>query len=283
MPPSQAPHRRPAPAPSRRVPPARGPVRARTTRAPGGEAAPGAGRVAIVTGGAGGIGRALLARLGADGWRTVSWDLTADAPGADLALMADVTSAASLAAAAAETEARFGAPGALIVNAGILGPVAPCWEPGEAEIRRVLDTNLLSAFLTLHAVVPMMLANPAPALPGGGRGRIVLMSSVQAKEGTPLSGAYAASKAGLIALAKTAGKELAPHGILVNAVTPTVVRTAMERAIDPARRADLLARIPLGRFLEPEEVAAMVAFLCGPECSFSTGAVFDLSGGRATS
>ncbi|MGH7041147.1 MAG: SDR family NAD(P)-dependent oxidoreductase [Acetobacteraceae bacterium] len=236
-----------------------------------------AGRSAIVTGGAGGIGRAVLARLGADGWRPVSWDLVGEAPGAAFALAVDVTDEAALHAAARQTVAEAGPPGALIVNAGVLGPVAPCWEQPETEVRRVLDTNLLSAFLTLRAVVPLMLANPGPD-----RGRIVLMSSVQAKEGTPLSGAYAASKAGLIALAKTAGKELAAHGILVNAVTPTVVRTAMEREIDPSRRRDLLARIPLGRFLEPAEVAEMVAWLCGPACSFSTGAVFDLSGGRAT-
>jgi 2-dehydro-3-deoxy-L-rhamnonate dehydrogenase (NAD+) len=234
-------------------------------------------RCAIVTGGAGGIGRALLRRFRAGGWRTVSWDLSPDAPDADLALVADVTDEAALERAAARTAAEAGPIGAVVANAGILGPVARSWEAPAQEVRRVIETNLVSAFLTLRAVVPRMLANPGPD-----RGRIVLMASVQGKEGTALAGPYAAAKAGLIALAKTAGKELAAEGILVNAVTPTVVRTEMERSITPERRADLLARIPMGRFLEPEEVAAMVCWLCGPDCSFSTGAVFDLSGGRAT-
>ena len=115
------------------------------------------------------------------------------------------------------------------------------------------------------------------------RGRIVVMSSLQAKEGTAMSGPYAASKAGLIALTKCLGKELAADGILVNAVTPTVVQTAMETLLTPERRAELLARIPLGRFMHADEVASMVSWLCSAQCSFSTGAVFDLSGGRATS
>ena len=232
---------------------------------------------AVVTGGAGGIGQAVLARLARDGFSPVSWDLSTDVREPTLALAVDVTDAAALDAGAGETVRRAGPITALVVNAGILGPVCPVWEAAPEEIRRVIDTNLVAAFLTVRAVVPRMRKNPGP-----GRGRIVMMASVQAKEGTALAGPYAASKAGLIALAKTLGKELAGEGILVNAVTPTVVRTAMEQAITPERRADLLDRIPLGRFLEPEEVAAMVAWLCGEECSFSTGAVFDLSGGRAT-
>ena len=233
--------------------------------------------VAIVTGGAGGIGQAVLARLAADGFTGVSWDLSGDAPAAALALVVDVTDPASLQRAAARS-AALGPVRALVANAGILGPVGRAWEAGAADIRRVIDTNLVSAFLTAAAVVPLLLANPGPD-----RGRVVVMSSVQAKEGTALSGPYAASKAGLIALAKVLAKELAAEGVLVNAVTPTVVRTAMERGIKPERRADLLARIPMGRFAEAAEVAALVSWLCGPECSFSTGAVFDLSGGRATS
>ncbi len=233
--------------------------------------------VAVVTGGAGGIGRALLARLKADGFLTASWDLSRGADEADVCFQVDVTDANAVGQAALETEARLGAIRAVILNAGILGPVTPVWEAPLADVRRVIEVNLVSAFVTLQAVVPLMLRNDAPE-----RGRIVLMSSVQAKEGTALAGPYAASKAGLIALAKSLGKELAKEGILVNVVTPTVVHGPMEQSITQERRADLLARIPLGRFLDPAEVAEMVSWLCGPGCTFSTGAVFDLSGGRST-
>jgi 3-oxoacyl-[acyl-carrier protein] reductase len=232
---------------------------------------------AVVTGGAGGIGRALLTRLGQDGYTPVSWDLTDQAPAAALALRVDVTDSAALDRAAAETVAQAGPITALVVNAGVLGPVAPVWQTPEADIRRVIDTNLTAAFLTAGAVVPAMLRNPGPD-----RGRIVMMASVQGKEGTALGGAYAASKAGVIALVKVLGKELAREGILVNAVAPTVVRTRMLDEVSPDRAADLLARIPMHRFLDPAEVAAMVSWLCGPDCTFSTGAVFDLSGGRST-
>lgn len=231
--------------------------------------------LAIVTGGAGGIGRALLTRLAADGFATASWDLSREAP-ADYVMAVDATDAASLDAAAAELAGK-GRLAALVVNAGILGPVARIEALDPAEIRRVVETNLVSAFLTLRAVIPHMLGNAGPV-----RGRIVLMSSVQAKEGTALSGPYAAAKAGMVALAKVAAKENAAEGILVNAVTPTVVRTAMEREITDERRRFLLDKIPMARFAEPAEVAELVAWLCGPLCTFSTGAVFDLSGGRAS-
>jgi NAD(P)-dependent dehydrogenase (short-subunit alcohol dehydrogenase family) len=235
-------------------------------------------RAAVVTGGAGGIGRAVLHRLRGDGLHTVSWDLSNPTPAADTAFSVDVTDATALDDVARRTVDGCGPIVALVINAGILGPVGPVWEASPAEIRQVFEVNLTSAFLTVRSVVPHMRANPGPD-----RGRIVIMSSLQAKEGTALSGPYAASKAGLIALTKVLGKELAADGILVNAVAPTVVRTSMEQSITPKRRADLLSRIPLGRFMEPEEVAEMVAWLCSPKCSFSTGAVFDLSGGRATS
>jgi 3-oxoacyl-[acyl-carrier protein] reductase len=233
---------------------------------------------AVVTGGSGGIGQAVLRRLGEDGFVPVSWSRSRSAAAAAFALSVDVTDAAALSAAAAETAAKAGPIRALVVNAGILGPVARAWEIDPAVVRRVIDVNLVSAFLTVQAVVPYLLANPGPD-----RGRIVVMSSVQAKEGTPLSGPYAAAKAGLIGLTKVLGKELAAEGVLVNAVTPTVVAGPMEQGLSPERRADLRARIPMGRFLDAAEVAAMVSWLCGPDCTFSTGAVFDLSGGRSTS
>lgn len=232
---------------------------------------------AIVTGGAGGIGRAVIARLSREGYTTASWDLSADAPGAALGLVVDVTDPAALDQAMTETLRVLGPVTALVVNAGVLGPTARAWEIPPAEIRRVLDSNLLSGFLTCRAVIPHLLANPGPE-----RGRIVLTGSVVGKEGSALAGPYAASKAGLMALAKVLGKELATEGILVNAIAPTVVETPMAATMAAAIHADKLKRIPMGRFAAAEEVAAMVAFLCGPDCSFSTGAVFDLSGGRLT-
>lgn len=230
---------------------------------------------AIVTGGAGGIGRAVTARLVRDGYAVASWDLATSTPDAALALVVDVTDADAIAEATTVTEARLGRITALVVNAGILGPTATLWEIAPEEFRRVIDANLVSGFLTCRAVVPRMLANPGPD-----RGRIVLMGSVVGKEGSALAAAYAASKAGLMTLAKVLGKELATAGILVNAIAPTVVHTPMSRGMDPAMHADKLRRIPMRRFAEAEEVAAMVSFLCGPDCSFSTGSVFDLSGGR---
>ena len=233
---------------------------------------------AIVTGGAGGIGRAVCARLAHEGYAVASWDLSREVPEAGLALAVDVTDADALELAAEATERALGPITALIVNAGILGGTRRAWEVPVAEVRRVLDVNLLSGFLTCRAVIPRMLANPGPA-----RGRIVLTGSVVGKEGSANAGPYAASKAGLMALAKVLGKELATEGILVNAIAPTVVQTAMAEAMSPETVADKLARIPMRRFATPGEVAALVAFLCGPDCSFSTGAVFDLSGGRLTS
>jgi len=164
---------------------------------------------------------------------------------------------------------------------GVLGPVANAWEHATADFRRVLDINLTGAFICCRVVVPLMLAN-APDTRFGRRGSIVNVSSIQGKEGMAKAAAYAASKAGLISLTKTLGKELAESGILVNAVTPAMVETAMSRALTPERAEEILNRIPMHRFGTVDEIAAQVVWLCSDDCSFATGAVFDLSGGRAT-
>ncbi len=245
------------------------------------------GRTAVVTGAAGGFGRAIAARLHRAGAAVALWDTdaaaaeqAADALGAErtFAQHVDITDEPAVREAARAVVARFGRIDILINNAGILGPVAPTWEHTTEAFRHVLDVNLTGAFICSRVIVPLMLAKP----PSANRGRIVFVSSIQAKEGMPRAAAYAASKAGLIALAKTLGKELAESGILVNAITPAISETAMAKEITEARRQEILARIPMGRFVLVEEIAAQVAWLCSDDCSFATGAVFDLSGGRAT-
>lgn len=245
---------------------------------------------AVVTGGARGIGAAIVRRLARDGWRVAVWDRDGEAAAAvtaglaadglgdgHLAVACDIADEARVEAATAATWDAFGHVAGLVNNAGILGPVAPLWRHEPADFRRVVDVNLVGTFLVSRAVVPRMLAAPGPV-----RGRIVNVSSIQAKEGMPMAAAYAASKAGILALTKTLGKELAASGILVNAVTPAAAETDMAREITAERKAEILARIPMGRFVEVDEIAAMTAFLLSGECSYSTGAVFDLSGGRAT-
>ncbi|OYU47443.1 MAG: 3-oxoacyl-ACP reductase [Rhizobiales bacterium PAR1] len=247
-------------------------------------------RAVVITGGARGIGLATAQHLAQEGWRIAIWDRDAaeaeaaarslGASGLDgghIACPCDIADEASVEAAASATWAAFGSIWGLVNNAGILGPVAPLWEHSAAEFRRVTEVNLIGTFLVSKVCVPRMLAQTGPD-----RGRIVNVSSIQAKEGLPMAAAYAASKAGIISLTKTLGKELAQKGILVNCITPAAADTDMATLITPARRADLTARIPMGRFVGVEEIAEMVAWLLSPACSFSTGAVFDISGGRAT-
>ena len=245
------------------------------------------GRTAIVTGGAGGFGRAIAARLHRSGAAVALWD--ADGEGVRraasgigtermLAQQVDITDEAAVSAAARGVLGRFGSVDMLVNNAGILGPVATTWEHTTEAFRQVLDVNLTGAFICTRVVVPLMLANTLQP----NRGRIVFVSSIQAKEGMPRAAAYAASKAGLIALTKTLGKELAESGILVNAITPAIAETAMAKELTTERRQEILGRIPMRRFVQVEEIAAQVAWLCSDDCSFATGAVFDLSGGRAT-
>jgi NAD(P)-dependent dehydrogenase (short-subunit alcohol dehydrogenase family) len=238
---------------------------------------------AIVTGGARGIGFAIAQRLIRDGYYVALWDVDRDgvmAAARDLgdhcaASPVDVTQSEHI-KSALKTLTESGRPiRALVNNAGILGPVKKLIDLDEADYHIVMDVNLRSQFLVCKAVIPVMLAQTGPV-----RGRIVNMSSVQGKEGMSLSGAYGISKAGVLALTKILGKEHASDGILVNSITPTAVETAMATLLTPERRQDIVSRIPMGRFIEADEVAALVSFLCSDQCTFSTGAAFDLSGGR---
>ena len=244
-----------------------------------------AGRNAVVTGGARGIGLAIAQRLATEGARISLWDVNGAAAAKSAvalgsghnALGLDITDEADVAEAARATAQKFGRIDFLINNAGILGPVALAADYDPKAFRRVIDVNLTGTFLVSRAVVNVMRAQDGPT-----RGRIVNVSSIQGKEGLPMAAAYAASKAGVISLTKTFGKELASAGIYVNCITPAAAETDMAKEITPERRADLLARIPMGRFVRVEEIAGMAAFLCSDDCGFSTAAVFDVSGGRAT-
>lgn len=251
-----------------------------------------AGRVAVVTGGAGGLGLGIARGMIAAGATVELWDRDATALGeasAELGRQAgtrtvDVTDAASVEIAASAAFAAHGRVDALVNNAGVLGEVKPIWETDPEDFARVLRVNLFGAYLVTRAMVGRMRLQPAREGASGHalRGHVVNIASIQGKEGMAMAGAYSASKAGLVALTKSVAKETARDGIVVTAVTPAAAETAMAKLITPERRADILSRIPMGRFVEVDEVARMVLWLCSDDCSFSTGAVFDLSGGRAT-
>ena len=242
------------------------------------------GRVAVITGGAQGIGYAAAERMLASGAAVVLWDIdAARLAQAENALaklgtvsssIVELTLAADIDAAAAEAVKAHGRIDILVNNAGITGGNAPTWELTPQAWQRVIDVNLVGPFLTCRAVVPQMLKQ--------GYGRIVNITSVAGKEGNPNASHYSASKAGLIALTKSLAKELATKGVLVNAVSPAAAKTAIFDQMTEAHIAFMLSKIPMARFLEVGEAAAMIAWLASEECSFSTGAVFDLSGGRAT-
>ncbi|GGH20936.1 3-oxoacyl-ACP reductase [Alsobacter metallidurans] len=245
-----------------------------------------AGKRAIVTGGAGGFGVGIARALLAGGASVELWDLQEPALAAACAELGgkrvsarvvDITDEPQVERAVSAV-AEGGRIDALVNNAGVLGEVKPIWETSPADFRRVLDVNLVGSYLVARAVVGRMLAQEAAPM----RGHVVNMSSIQGKEGMPLAGAYAASKAALLALTKTLAKETAREKIVVTAVTPAAAETAMAKLISPERRAEIEGRIPAGRFVEVDEVARLVAWLCTDDCSFSTGGVFDISGGRAT-
>ena len=225
------------------------------------------GRAAVVTGGVQGIGAAIAKRLEASGAKVMVWDLD----GKD---KVDVSDPASVAAATERTLKALGKIDVLVNNAGIAGMNKPTVDYPVDEWERVLRINLTSQFLCCRAVAPHMVK--------AGYGRIVNIASVAGKEGNPNAVAYSASKAGVISLTKSLGKELAQSGVLVNCVTPAAAKTAIFDQMTEQHIQYMLSKIPMNRFVQVDEVAALVCWLASEDCSFSTGGVFDISGGRAT-
>jgi NAD(P)-dependent dehydrogenase (short-subunit alcohol dehydrogenase family) len=238
------------------------------------------GRHAVVTGGASGIGLAIAQRLAASGAVVTIWDLDEAASRESAAALAghavavDVGDPGSVTRAVRQTLQAAPAIDVLINNAGITGPNATLWDYPVDAWNKVISINLHGVFHCCRAVVPLMRTRDY--------GRIVNIASVAGKDGNPNASAYSASKAAVIGMTKSLGKELADTGIRVNCVTPAAVRTPLFAQMSEAHVDYMLSKIPLGRFGETHEIAALVAWLATEECSFSTGAVFDLSGGRAT-
>jgi 2-dehydro-3-deoxy-L-rhamnonate dehydrogenase (NAD+) len=240
------------------------------------------GRHAVITGGATGLGYAIAQRLIQSGGSVTLWDRDEEAVGkAALELgpkahsvLVDVSAHESVQAAVQSTLQRTSRIDALVNSAGITGPNTKVWDYPVDAWRDVMDVNLNGLFYCCREIVPVMRE--------AGYGRIVNIASVAGKDGNPNASAYSASKAAVMALTKSLGKELADTGIRVNCVTPAAVKTAIFEQMSEQHIQFMLSKIPMGRFGTPEEVAAMVGWLCTEDCSFSTGAVFDLSGGRAT-
>lgn len=239
-----------------------------------------AGRRAVVTGGAAGIGLTVARRLADEGAAVVAWDRdqkaveAATADGRLGAVRLDITDPDAVALAASATAERLGGIDVLVCSAGVAGPNKALWDYPVKTWRQVFDINVHGLFYANRACVPHMLA--------GGYGRIVNIASIAGKEGNPNASAYSASKAAVIGLTKSLGKELAKHPITVNCVTPAAVRTAIFDQMSDEHIAYMLSKIPIGRFGTVDEVAALVTWLASEECSFTTGGVFDVSGGRAT-
>ncbi|MEM5436777.1 SDR family NAD(P)-dependent oxidoreductase [Paraburkholderia diazotrophica] len=238
------------------------------------------GAVAVVTGGARGIGAAIARRLADCGASVAVWDrdtASADASSHDsriARIAVDITDLASVERAANATLERFGGIALLVNNAGYAGPTMPLEQYDPAEWSRIVDVNLTGTFNVCRQLVP--------ALRRAGHARIVNVASLAGKEGTPNASAYSAAKAGVLALTKSLGKELAQTGVLVNAIAPAAVRTSLLEQMSPSHVQTMIDKSPMKRLGEPDEVVELALWLCSSSCSFNTGAVFDLSGGRAT-
>jgi 3-oxoacyl-[acyl-carrier protein] reductase len=231
------------------------------------------GRVALVTGASSGIGAAVASRLRDEGARVASFDLHATAPDGVLAIAGDVSRSADVNAAVARVRAELGLIDVLVCSAGVPGASLPTVEVTDEEWRRVLGINADGVFFCNRAVIPDMVER--------GYGRIVNVASIAGKEGNPMAGAYSASKAAVIAMTKAIGKDVARTGVIVNCVAPAVIETPILDGITQEHIDYMVERIPMGRMGEPEEVAALICWLASEECSFSTGATYDISGGRA--
>jgi NAD(P)-dependent dehydrogenase (short-subunit alcohol dehydrogenase family) len=240
------------------------------------------GRRAVVTGGASGIGLGVSKRLIAEGAQVAIWDRSPDALKAAqdsigagaTGIQVDIADPNAVGAACEQTLAALGGIDILVASAGITGPNVTAWEYPVEAWRQVIDVNLNGLFYCNRAVVPSMLS--------GGYGRIVNVASIAGKEGNPNASAYSASKAAVIGLTKSLGKELAKNNITVNCVTPAAVRTPIFDQMSQSHIDFMLSKIPIGRFGTVEEVTALICWLASEECSFTTGGVFDVSGGRAT-
>ncbi|MCS1407501.1 MAG: 2-dehydro-3-deoxy-L-rhamnonate dehydrogenase (NAD(+)) [Verrucomicrobia subdivision 3 bacterium] len=241
-------------------------------------------KTAVVTGGARGIGHAIATRLLEHGARCVLWDIDGKAldkvseqlrsVGSVGSVIVDITDPEQATDALRKTEGAMGPVDILVNNAGVAGASKTLWECDPDEWRQVIDLDLFAVFLCCRAVVPQMLSR--------GFGRIVNIASIAGKEGNPNASHYSAAKAGVIGLTKSLGKELAQSGVLVNAVAPSVIQTEILKQCSKEHVDYMVSKIPMGRMGQAEEVAALVSWLCSRQCTFSTGAVYDVSGGRAT-
>jgi len=231
------------------------------------------GRVALVTGASSGIGAAVARRLQEEGARVASFDLDRGAPDGVLALTGDVSRSSEVEQAVAQVKDALGPVDILVCSAGVPGASLATVDVTDDEWRRVMGINADGVFFSNRAVIPSMVER--------GYGRIVNVASIAGKEGNPMAGAYSASKAAVIGLTKAIGKDLAQTGVLVNCVAPAVIETPILEGITEEHIGYMIDRIPMGRMGEPEEVAALVCWLASEECSFSTGATYDISGGRA--